>query len=130
MKHVLLETGRLILRCVTVGDADFLFELDNDPEVMRYLNGGLPVPRHVFETRFFPGFLVYDPRCPLFGFWVLEARLANTSLGWVSYRPTDANHREVTLGFRLRKSAWGCGYAAEGAGTTPLRPQQVASQFA
>ena len=46
---VLLETDRLRLRRFTNNDVDHLFALDNDPEVMRYLNGGVPTPRSVVE---------------------------------------------------------------------------------
>ena len=40
---IYLETERLILRRFTAADADLLVELDSDPEVMRYLTGGLPL---------------------------------------------------------------------------------------
>ena len=43
--HVVLETDRLVLRRFTMEDADVLFELDNDPDVMRYIDGGLPASR-------------------------------------------------------------------------------------
>ena len=82
---------------------------------MRFLNGGEPISRTVFTTKIFPVYLDYNPRDPLFGFWILEAKPTRTFLGWVSYRPSDTNHRDVTIGFRLRKSAWGSGYATEGA---------------
>ena len=42
---VYLETERLILRRLTENDVDHLFELDSDPEVMRYLTGGVPHTR-------------------------------------------------------------------------------------
>ena len=37
-------------------------------------------------------------------------------LGWFSFRSTEeADARQASLGFRLRKAAWGQGYATEGA---------------
>ncbi|NEE55385.1 GNAT family N-acetyltransferase, partial [Streptomyces sp. SID8455] len=39
---VFLETDRLVLRRFTDADAPVLLALDNDPEVMRYINGGRP----------------------------------------------------------------------------------------
>ena len=39
---IILETQRLLIRQFTLEDADALCELDYDPEVMRYVNGGLP----------------------------------------------------------------------------------------
>ena len=35
-----LETARLVLRPIGVDDVDRLVDLDSDPEVTRYLNGG------------------------------------------------------------------------------------------
>jgi RimJ/RimL family protein N-acetyltransferase len=42
--HIVLETSRLTLRRFTEDDVDNLFDLNNDPEVMRYLTGGKPTP--------------------------------------------------------------------------------------
>src|SRR6478609_3827064 len=52
-----METGRLDLRRFTAADVDLLYGLDNDPEVMRYLNGGAPVAREVIAREILPGFL-------------------------------------------------------------------------
>ena len=40
--HVVLDTERLLLRRFTGDDVDELVELDADPEVMRFVTGGLP----------------------------------------------------------------------------------------
>jgi RimJ/RimL family protein N-acetyltransferase len=45
--QVFLETRRLLLRRFTEADADNLFDLDSDPEVMRFLTGAEPTPREV-----------------------------------------------------------------------------------
>ncbi|MEV5710450.1 GNAT family N-acetyltransferase [Actinoallomurus sp. NPDC052274] len=37
---IFLKTDRLTLRRFTEADEDDLVELDSDPEVMRFLNGG------------------------------------------------------------------------------------------
>jgi RimJ/RimL family protein N-acetyltransferase len=66
--HVLLETERLILRRFTAADLDHLFTLDNDPEVMRYINGGEPTPREAIESDILPRFMQYDEGCPAYGF--------------------------------------------------------------
>jgi RimJ/RimL family protein N-acetyltransferase len=43
--HVFQETDRLVLRPFTPHDADHLLALDNDPDVMRFINGGRPTNR-------------------------------------------------------------------------------------
>lgn len=116
---ILLETERLILRRFTAADLDHLVALDNDPDVMRYINGGTPTPRVVIEHEILPVFLCYADRCPGFGFWAAVHRDSGEWLGWFSFRPASggagSDPGEVVLGYRLRKAAWGQGYATEGA---------------
>jgi len=102
--EIFLETERLILRQFTLDDVDNLFALDDDPDVMRYLTG----------------------------FWVAIERATGDFLGWLHFRPNrDDPVDQPELGYRLRKSAWGKGYATEGSraliakGFTDLGVQRV-----
>ncbi len=113
--QILLETERLILRRFNEADAEYLFDLDNDPEVMRFINGGTPTPREVIQHDLLPGFLHYDERFPGYGFWAAIEKATLDFLGWFSFRPVADTPHEVRLGYRLRKAAWGKGYATEGA---------------
>ena len=111
---VFLETERLRLRCFTADDVDLLVALDADPEVMFFITGGAPTPREEIETEVLPAFLAYHARSAGTGFWALERRVDGAFLGWVHYRPLpDAPADEPELGYRLVRSAWGEGYAAE-----------------
>ncbi|MCL4831108.1 MAG: GNAT family N-acetyltransferase [Caldilineaceae bacterium] len=112
--HILLATERLILRRFTASDAEHIFALDNDPAVMRYINGGTPTPREIVEQQILPGFLRYDDAAPGFGFWAAEEKATGEFVGWFVFRPTDDNPGEVALGYRLHRMAWGKGYATEG----------------
>jgi RimJ/RimL family protein N-acetyltransferase len=113
--YILLQTERLTLRRFTAADLDRLYALDNDPEVMRYINGGAPTPRAVIERDLLPVFLCYDDRRPGFGFWAAVLKSSGEWLGWFSFRPSQGAPGQVVLGYRLRRSAWGQGYATEGA---------------
>jgi RimJ/RimL family protein N-acetyltransferase len=113
--HVVVETERLILRQFTADDVDNLVELDGDPDVMRYLTGGRTTPREEIETKTLPAFLGYYERPGGYGFWAVVERSTGEFLGWFHFRPGEgAPDDEPELGYRLRKSAWGQGYAAEG----------------
>jgi len=116
MAHILLETERLILRRFTPEDGPHLYALDNDPAVMRYINGGTPTPWEVIEQQILPGFLRYDDATPGFGFWAAIEKATGEFVGWFVFRPTGDDPGEVTLGYRFRSAAWGKGYATEGAG--------------
>jgi RimJ/RimL family protein N-acetyltransferase len=113
---VFLESERLCLRHFTMDDADLLFELDNDPEVMRYVNGGVPVPREDIVHDFLPAFLSYYERFDGYGFWAATDKSAGQFLGWFHFRPAEgAGPFEPELGYRLHRFAWNQGYATEGA---------------
>src|SRR5437588_695520 len=96
-------------------DVDNVVALDSDPEVMRYISGGLPTPREEIETDFLPAWLSYYERFAGYGFWAAHEKSSSEFLGWFHFRPPPGHEPEdVELGYRLRKSAWGKGYATEG----------------
>jgi RimJ/RimL family protein N-acetyltransferase len=113
--QVFLETERLTLRRFTAGDVDDLVELDSDPKVMLYINGGRPTPRDEIENDVLPAFLAYYERYAGYGFWAAVEKSAGEFVGWFHFRPAEGSPAgEVELGYRLRASAWGKGYATEG----------------
>lgn len=114
--HVFLEIDRLLLRRFTADDAANLFDLDSDPEVMRFLSGGAPTPFDVIEQEILPRFLASYDRCGEFGFWAALEKSSGTFVGWFGFVPQDRTDVvNVELGYRLRWGVWGRGYATEGA---------------
>ncbi|WP_405780934.1 GNAT family N-acetyltransferase [Streptomyces sp. NBC_00859] len=112
---IFLETGRLALRPFTEADADHLFALDNDPDVMRFINGGRPANRGTVRSQVLPR-LLHDHMCfGTRGYWAAEEKATGVFLGWFEFRPLDGRSAAVVeLGYRLNKAAWGTGYATEG----------------
>jgi RimJ/RimL family protein N-acetyltransferase len=112
-----LETQRMLLRQFTAADGELLCKLDSDPEVMRFLTGGISTPREIIDTTILPGFLSSYERFPGFGVWAAVEKPSGEFLGWVSLRPREGAERpdKATLGYRLRRAVWGRGYATEGA---------------
>ncbi len=113
MFGILLETRRLILRQFSYADADNLYQLDNDPLVMRYINGGTPTPYSIIQKDILPTFLQYEDQQPGYGFWAITQKPSGKFLGWISLRLMDDNPVKATLGYRLCREAWGHGYATE-----------------
>jgi RimJ/RimL family protein N-acetyltransferase len=114
--EIYLETERLVLRRFTEGDVDNLVELDRDPDVMRYINGGRPTPRTEIERDVLPRFLWYYTWSDAYGFWAAIEKSTGAFLGWFHFRPDldGGAPDEPELGYRLLRSAWGKGYATEG----------------
>lgn len=111
-----METDRLVIRRFTAADIDDLHALDNDPAVMRWLNGGEPVAREVIEREMLPAFMRESAGDDLLGYWVAFAKGSGEFAGWFSLkRHDDRPPSEVSLGYRFRKELWGHGYATEGA---------------
>lgn len=114
---VYLETERLLLRDFTRDDVDDVVELDGDPAVMHYITGGRATPRDEVRDVIIPFWLAFSEGGGRFGFWAAVDKTTGRFLGWFHLRPRpDGTPGEgVELGYRLRRSAWGQGYATEGA---------------
>ena len=113
--HIILETPRLIMRQFTEDDVDNLFDLNSDPEVMRYLTGGRPTPREEIRDEIIPFHLAVYDRLDRLGTWAAESSATGEFLGWFHFRPgPDTDITNIDLGYRLRRSAWNKGYATEG----------------
>jgi RimJ/RimL family protein N-acetyltransferase len=113
--EIFLESECLLLRRFTGDDVDNLVDLDSDPEVMRFINGGRPTPRDEIENEVLPAFLGYYERFAGYGFWAAIEKSTGRFVGWFHLRPAEgAPPDEVELGYRLHRSAWGKGYATEG----------------
>jgi RimJ/RimL family protein N-acetyltransferase len=121
--NILLQTERLRLRQLVEADAPRLLALDSDPEVMRYIGPvvtDLEVHRTFLRERAIP----YYTANPGYGFFAAEQRETGTFLGWFIFRPAlhfryaaavGFTEGDTEIGYRLHKSAWGRGYATEGA---------------
>jgi RimJ/RimL family protein N-acetyltransferase len=106
-----LSTTRLTLRPVTGDDRANLIALEADAEVMRYLNGGQPVPE--------AGLLDADfltPRGDEPEVLAAHRCASGTFIGWFALFDdgvVDGLHT-AEIGYRLCRAAWGNGYATEG----------------
>jgi RimJ/RimL family protein N-acetyltransferase len=96
--HVFLETDRLILRRFAGADADDLYELDSDPDVMLYITGGRTTPREEIESDILPTFLQYYERFEGYGFWAAIVKSTDEFIGCsISVQPTPVHQMKSSL---------------------------------
>lgn len=106
MENRRIETKRLILRPITLEDASAVFVWASDPEVNRYMS--YPLHKSIEDTRAWIASIT--PDMLVFGFYRKDnGQLIGT--GGVG-KNEDGVH---TLGYNLRRDAWGQGYATEAA---------------
>ncbi|MGI9029409.1 MAG: GNAT family N-acetyltransferase [Ilumatobacteraceae bacterium] len=112
--EVFVETDRLVLRRFTADDLELIIELDADPQVKRYIDNGAPVDR-LESAEMLQWWLGYYERGDRYGFWAAIEKSSGRFIGWFHLRPGEgAGPREPELGYRLRRDAWGQGFATEG----------------
>ena len=106
---IVAETERLVLREFSPAEAEALFALNADPEVVRYTGDRAFVD--VEEARqLLAGYDAYQRHG--YGRWSIYLKETGGYIGFcgLAYRPeTD----EVDLGFRFYRRCWGKGYATE-----------------
>lgn len=111
----MIETERLMLRPWREADAEPFAAICVDPDVMRHLDG--PQPRGRVDD-FIERQRASQQRAG-YCFWAVERRDDEALLGFCGLR--DGGHAgtavpdELEIGWRLRRDAWGRGYAREAA---------------
>jgi RimJ/RimL family protein N-acetyltransferase len=106
-----LNTTHLTLRPVSPADRADLMALEADAEVMRYLNGGLPVPATgLFDADFL------TPRGDEPEVLAAHHQTSGAFIGWFCLFDDGVvdGLRTAEIGYRLHRAAWGKGYATEG----------------
>lgn len=108
-----LLTRRLSLQPVSARDSRELAALDDDPEVMRFVSGGLPTGLRTIETWVIPRAQQQHREFGT-GMWTMRDRAGGGFVGWTSLRtPRHSGGGELELSYRIGRPAWGLGLAAE-----------------
>ncbi|WP_226994369.1 GNAT family N-acetyltransferase [Myxococcus hansupus] len=107
----MLNTPRILLRELTLADAESLYRLNADPEVIRY-TGDAAFADVEAAKEFLKSYDHYEKYG--FGRWAVIRKEDGEFLGWCGIKYTPEVD-EYDVGFRFFKKCWGGGYATEAA---------------
>ncbi|GAB4186841.1 MAG: GNAT family N-acetyltransferase [Wenzhouxiangellaceae bacterium] len=104
------RSQRLRYRQLHEDDWQVTWEMDSDPQVMRYIRDPAEDPAHhrqEYRQRFMHSGLHRH-------LYAIEWQQQSGMLGWVLLRPTD-DRQWIEVGYRLMRRCWGQGIATEAA---------------
>lgn len=109
--EIITQTKRLYLREFVEKDAMHFFEINNDPDVIKYTGDG-PFNSMEEATNFLKNYEEYKKNN--MGRWAVCLKNSDEFLGWcgLKYHP---DKKIVEVGFRFYKKHWNKGYATEAA---------------
>ena len=96
-----------------MGEADLLFQLDGDADVMKYITLGIPrTMDEVIEKSMTRILKSYQDKTD---FGIFAAYLINSEkyIGWFQFEEDKEFEHSIEIGWRLKKQYWGNGYATE-----------------
>nr|WP_314140773.1 GNAT family N-acetyltransferase [uncultured Rhodococcus sp.] len=101
---------RLQLRPAVPSDAEFLFSMASDPEVVRWVGDGKPWDRDYFDDRFSRALNAEDNRMPDVQRWFIGTEEDRHPVGLLSLiRRSD----HIEVGYWVHPALWGRGYAGQ-----------------
>jgi RimJ/RimL family protein N-acetyltransferase len=114
------NTERLSFRLLNDGDAELFFDLDSDPEVMRFINGGRPSTLDDIHNIYIPRLISYTDPEKGWGMWGAFITESSDFAGWILVRPMhffsdNPEWENLELGWRFKRAYWGKGIATEAA---------------
>jgi len=117
---IINNSDRLSFQLMGKNDAQDLYDLDQDPEVMKYINGGKMTSKEDVENVFLPRIAAYTNKDKGWGIWSVTIYQSQEFIGWVLVRPMEffsdnPQFDNIELGWRFMQKSWGKGYATEAA---------------
>ncbi|WP_370630085.1 GNAT family N-acetyltransferase [Fictibacillus sp. 18YEL24] len=113
-----LETERLLLRKLTVEDAQDMFQYGSDAEVSRYVTW--EAHRTLEDTKEFIQFVLKKYEKGELAPWGIVLKETNELIGTIDFVSWQINHKTAEIGYVIAQKYWGQGITTE-AGKEILR---------
>ncbi len=110
---IILETDRLVLREFILNDAQSMYDLNTDLEVLKY-TGDKPFESKLEARTFLENYSDYDTNG--YGRWAVINKVSDDFIGWCGLKLNEESL--VDIGFRFLQNEWNKGYATEAAKAT------------
>ncbi len=106
-----LETKRLVLRRMTMRDAQDVFEYSRDAEVARHVLW--TAQREIGEARDYIRYMLKRYRADEPSSWGIEEKATGRLIGTIGYMHYDPDNNSCEVGYSLAHWAWNRGYMTE-----------------
>ena len=109
----MIKTERIYLKRFREDDAELLFHLDSDADVMKYITLGVPRTLEEVIEKSMPRILESYQKNLDFGIFAAYLNNSEEYLGWFQFEIDKEIKDAIEIGWRLKKQHWGNGYATE-----------------
>jgi len=109
----MIKTERIYFKIFSEDDTDLLFQLDGDPDVMKYITLGVPRTIEEVIEKSMPRILKSYQEKSEFGIFAAYLNNSDEFIGWFQFEKDKEFKDAIEIGWRLKKQHWGNGYATE-----------------
>lgn len=106
-----IETKRLLLRRMTMKDAQDIFEYSRDPEVARHVLWS--AQKHISEAKEYVRYMTKRYRDDLPSSWGIIDKESGKLVGTIGYMSLSEENASVEVGYSLARWLWGKGLMTE-----------------
>lgn len=108
--NTIFQSPRLYFREFTANDVQLLYELNSNPNVIKYVHEPAPTLENVTDILFnsiLPQYTLYNH-----GRWAVHLKNGDEFIGWCGLKYIKEDD-EIDLGYRFKEAYWGKGYGYE-----------------
>ncbi|WP_042348989.1 GNAT family N-acetyltransferase [Bacillus massiliigorillae] len=109
----ILETDRLLLRKITLQDAEDMFEYTSNPTVSKYVSW--EPHRSLTDTRGYIHFVLQQYTLHRLAPWGIELKENNKLIGTINFVAWQPRHKTAEIGYALSELYWNKGFITEAA---------------